>query len=127
MGQELIENMNNVIPLFQKRRFTLSEAEKLLPLIRKFTREAVGRFLLLEQKLKASQADPIKVKTIELEVGTLLDQWAEKITKLGCEAKGIWLVDFDNGEGYYCWRYDEETIGYFHSYQEGFTGRTPIV
>ncbi len=126
MGQEKSISMSNVIPLFQKRKFTLAEAEKLLPIVRKLTREAAGRFLLLEQKLKAHQADSAKVKEIEAEVGALLDQWAEKVGKLGCEVKGIWLVDFDNGEGYYCWRYDEETIGYFHSYQEGFTGRVPI-
>jgi hypothetical protein len=55
-----------------------------------------------------------------------LNHWSEKILKLGCLPKGIWLVDFDNGEGYYCWRYGDEKIQYFHGYHEGFAGRVAI-
>ena len=36
------------------------------------------------------------------------------------------VVDFDNGEGYYCWRYPEETIGHYHGYDDGFAGRMKI-
>jgi hypothetical protein len=38
----------------------------------------------------------------------------------------VWLVDWDSGAGYYCWRYPEESLGHFHGYQEGFAGRVPI-
>ena len=53
-------------------------------------------------------------------------EWAESILNLGVEVKGLWLVDFDNGEGYYCWCYPEETITHYHGYQEGFAGRMKI-
>jgi hypothetical protein len=46
--------------------------------------------------------------------------------QLGCLPKGIWLVDFDNGEGYYCWRYGDDQIEYFHGYSDGFSGRIAI-
>ena len=39
---------------------------------------------------------------------------------LGAEVKGVWLVDFDNGSGYYCWRWPETAIDHFHGYEEGF-------
>jgi hypothetical protein len=45
---------------------------------------------------------------------------------MGCEVKGLWLVDFDNGEGYYCWQYPESNLEYFHGYTEGFAGRSKL-
>jgi hypothetical protein len=35
-------------------------------------------------------------------------------------------VDFDNGGGYYCWCYPEETVAHYHGYDDGFSGRTRI-
>ncbi len=49
-----------------------------------------------------------------------------EVQSLGLEAKGLWLVDFDNGEGYYCWCYPEETVAHYHGYEDGFRGRTRI-
>jgi hypothetical protein len=48
------------------------------------------------------------------------------VTSLGCEVKGVWLVDWDTGDGYYCWRFPEQAISFFHTYDEGFAGRIPI-
>jgi hypothetical protein len=45
---------------------------------------------------------------------------------LGVEVKGPWLVDFDNGEGYYCWRWPEEELCWFHGYEDGVAGRIRI-
>jgi hypothetical protein len=45
---------------------------------------------------------------------------------LGLEVKGLWLVDFDNGSGCYCWQWPEEELAFFHGYEEGFAGRTRI-
>ena len=36
------------------------------------------------------------------------------------------LVDWDSGDGYYCWRFPEAAIAFFHTYDEGFAGRIPI-
>lgn len=44
----------------------------------------------------------------------------------GAEVKGLWLVDFDNGEGYWCWKFGEDDIYYEHSYEAGFPGRKLI-
>jgi hypothetical protein len=56
----------------------------------------------------------------------VVNGWAEQLSTLGVEAKGLWLVDFDNGDGYYCWCYPEETIAHYHTYDEGFAGRMKI-
>lgn len=52
--------------------------------------------------------------------------WVERIHRLGALAKGLWLVDFDTGDGYLCWAYPEERIEYFHSYESGFKSRRRI-
>ena len=54
------------------------------------------------------------------------EAWARTLGKEGLEAKGIWLVDFDNGSGYYCWRYPEDSLQFYHSYEDGFQGRMRI-
>lgn len=119
--------MAEIIHITQPKKFSLDEANKLLPVIRKITKETVDHFMVLEAKLRHHEKDEKKYKEVEGEVNALLNKWAEKINKLGAEPKGIWLVDFNSGEGYYCWRYDEEKVEYFHSYEEGFTGRQPIL
>src|SRR5438045_3726832 len=45
---------------------------------------------------------------------------------LRIEVKGLWLVDFDSGAGYYCWHYPEPALEYFHGYDEGFPGRVKL-
>jgi hypothetical protein len=53
--------------------------------------------------------------------------WAEAVQDLGAEAKGLWLVDFDAGNGYYCWKHPEATVSHYHGYDDGFAGRMKIV
>jgi hypothetical protein len=57
----------------------------------------------------------------------VVQQWAESVMGLGIDVKGVWLVDFDNGSGYYCWQYPEESLQYFHGYEDGFGGRVRLV
>jgi hypothetical protein len=40
--------------------------------------------------------------------------------------KGLWLVDFDSGDGYWCWAYPEADLGHWHSYEGGFGARVPV-
>lgn len=53
-------------------------------------------------------------------------RWSSEIEALGCQVKGLWLVDFDSGDGYFCWRHPEPALAHFHGYDEGFAGRVPI-
>jgi len=53
-------------------------------------------------------------------------RWMAKMNRLGLVVKGLWLVDFDTGDGYLCWKFPELRIGYFHAYHEGFTQRRPL-
>ena len=57
----------------------------------------------------------------------MLHDWASSILQLGVDVKGLWLVDFDSGDGiYYCWQHPEEKLEYFHDYDSGFAGRRSL-
>jgi regulator of sirC expression with transglutaminase-like and TPR domain len=101
----------------EKRVFTLEQARSLLPRIRERTSEAVSRFSLLGSG----------GEEIEEERQKVLREWAREMEALGVEIKGPWLVDFDSGAGYYCWKHPERSLEFFHGYEEGFAGRLPLM
>ncbi len=114
--------MGEVIDITGKRLFTLDEAKSLLPVVRRITRDASERVDRISAQF-GHAVDNERRDRLEEEVRGVLDEWQSKLGKLGCETKGIWLVDFDSGEGYYCWHYPEPELCYFHGYSEGFRGR----
>jgi len=120
MGSEVFE-------LKKGKRFTLQEAKGLLPVIKRITNETVGQIESLKARIDEFDPDPVQRPYYERKLGQIVERWSQKILKLGCEPKGLWLVDFDNGEGYYCWHFPEEDVAFYHSYDGGFTGRTPIL
>ena len=97
----------------EKRTFTLDEARALMPRVQELTAEAVERYAKLAGDLEDARLE-------------IVQQWAEELRTLGLEIKGLWLVDFDSGAGYYCWKYPEPALNHFHSYEEGFAGRLPL-
>jgi hypothetical protein len=108
----------------QKRTFTFEEARALLPEVRERTRRAVESVsnLTVSGDGGPDAAEEVQEKA-EMAVARTLSDWAREIEELGIEVKGPWLVDFDSGAGYYCWRWPEESLSFFHGYQEGFSGR----
>jgi len=100
----------------EKRIFTLGEARSLLTRVKELTSEAAFRYARLGEG----------AGEIEAERQEIVRSWAKEILALGCEIKGLWLVDFDSGAGYYCWKYPEPSLDHFHSYEEGFAGRLPL-
>jgi hypothetical protein len=96
-----------------KRIFSYEEALALMPRVQSATEAAVERINdLADDDAEAQQQ--------------VVMDWAESVLDLGVEVKGLWLVDFDTGGGYYCWRYPEPALEYFHGYEEGFGGRVKL-
>ncbi|HEX7151985.1 MAG TPA: DUF2203 domain-containing protein [Thermoanaerobaculia bacterium] len=96
-----------------KRIFTYEEAAALLPDVQRLTDDAVRH---VEELDESAVPDYQRV----------VARWVEQILALGIEVKGLWLVDFDNGSGYYCWKFPEPALEYFHGYEEGFGGRVKL-
>ena len=106
--------------------FSLQQARDLLPHVKHMTADAVRRAESLAAQLSGLQEEDPQHATLSAALRDVVNGWAEEVQALGLEAKGLWLVDFDNGEGYYCWCYPEETVGHYHTYEDGFGGRIRI-
>jgi len=108
--------MAAVFEFNRKRCFSLEEARELLPLVKRITDDAVLQVERLKNHIEEIDPAPSQHSYYEQELETIVEKWTQKITKLGCEPKGPWLVNFDNGEGYYCWSHPEDDVEFFHSY-----------
>lgn len=103
----------------EKRLFTYAEAKALLPRVQQLTQEAHER---VERLLETST----QVLHTREQAQSIVNGWAAEMSALGLDIKGLWLVDFDNGSGYYCWKHPEPSLDYYHTYDEGFGGRVRI-
>jgi hypothetical protein len=109
-----------------KRIFTYDEAVNTFPLVRDLTAAAVRQMEALINGVNSREDLDARREELEEARERIVLAWAQQITAIGCEVKGVWLVDWDSGDGYYCWRHPEQAISFFHTYDEGFAGRIPI-
>ena len=101
--------------------FSLEEARRTLPLVRERTRRALEEMQALGGDGDGEPGS--REDVLPVEAARILSAWATEMEDLGLAVKGPWLVDFDSGGGYYCWTWPEESLDYFHGYEEGFAGR----
>lgn len=103
----------------ERRRFTYAEARALLPRVQQLTREAYER---VERLLDPGAESGERREQAQ----SIVNAWATEMNSMGLEIKGLWLVDFDSGSGYYCWKHPEPSLDYYHTYEEGFSSRIRI-
>jgi hypothetical protein len=106
--------------------FDLESAHRLLPKVQAITAEAVRHAEGIVAEVQRLPDSEPRRADLEQDLRRVIEQWAQAVAALGGEAKGLWLVDFDNGQGYWCWKHPEPSIEYYHSYDEGFAGRKLI-
>jgi len=107
----------------ERRTFTYEEAAALVPEVRRLTEEAHRRVSEIEEAAGAGQLPEEEARR---RAGDVVTDWARDLVSRGIEVKGLWLIDFDNGSGYYCWKYPEASLQYYHTYEDGFGGRVRI-
>ena len=109
-----------------KRSWTLETARAMLDEVRERTAAAVDEVEpLVEQRNGLGEATPER-QALDVRIQKSISVWVRAMEALGLDVKGLWLVDFDNGSGYYCWQWPETELAYFHGYEEGFAGRCRI-
>ncbi len=108
----------------RKKIFTLAEAQESLLIVIHLTNHTNRTVQSLRNHILQSQG--AEKQGLQNELDAVIDKWYIKIQKLGAKPKGVWLIDFDNGDGYFCWKYPEPEILYSHGYNEGYLGRHPV-
>lgn len=109
-----------------KRTWTLEGARAILGDVRERTERAVREVEALASERERQPDGSPEKRAVEDRIRAAVERWSREMEALGLEIKGLWLVDFDNGSGYYCWRWPEPALEYFHGYEAGFAGRARI-
>lgn len=129
----------------QARIFTLEEAERTLPLLRRILtdlrteyriwQEALGDYELLSGGVRAQDGESEELIASRREVTQSADritEYLEEIEAIGCLFKGFdaGLVDFytlrEDRLVFLCWRVEESHITHWHEVDAGYAGRQPI-
>jgi hypothetical protein len=128
-----------------KKYFTLDQANRTLPLVRKIVADITSlhpkwRDLVYRYELVAAQADPKLGESAEqldlraqIEgVARQINEYLIELEEIGCVFKGFeeGLVDFygqlDGREMFWCWKQGEERVTHWHELDAGYAGRQPI-
>jgi hypothetical protein len=131
--------------LAEARIFTLDEAERTLPLLRRILtdlkteyriwQEASADFELLSGGSRAEAAESGELLAPRRAVTDSADRisaYLGEIEAIGCLFKGFdaGLVDFytlrEDRLVFLCWRVDEPHITHWHDIEAGYSGRQPI-
>jgi hypothetical protein len=127
-----------VAPSKVKRRFTLKEANRSLPLVSRIVADIVAAHnaaTKLQAKLEATPNASKDTAGAERELETRLERLqslVDELTEVGVELKdySMGLVDFvgrhQGRDVYLCWKLGERQIGYWHELHTGFAGRQPV-
>ncbi len=130
------------------RRFTLDEAQRLLPEVERFLNSAIearqqyhdaeaaiqemNERIMLAGGMILDRQQALAAKTRREQAAAVLRNALESVQQLGCLVKDLdtGLVDFPTlfrgVEVYLCWKLGEPGIEYWHGVDEGFRGRKPI-
>jgi hypothetical protein len=130
------------------KRFTLAEAESLIPELERLMRQAVdskpeydetersmrafAERVMLMGGVNVDREEARAAKTRRDAVTTRLRETIGQVQEMGCIVKDLdmGLVDFPTlyrgRDVYLCWKLGEPSIGFWHGVEDGFAGRKPI-
>ena len=116
-----------IVPFDEERIFTLSEARALMPLVVKITTAAHKRLEPLRTQLQtAISTNGDSDSSVEEAYRKVVQEWIEKLQRLGVTASDLWVVHFDTGDGHICWRFPELRLASFHLYEDCENGRRSL-
>jgi len=127
------------------RYFTLAEANRTLPLVKKIVADIAGlypawRDLVDRYEIVAAQARPetgelpeqLALKREIDGVAGRINDYIQELEQIGCVFKGFpdGLVDFhgklEGRDIFWCWKLGEDGIRHWHELEAGFAGRQDI-
>ena len=135
-GQQFAFTPPRPAPSQPSRRFTLEQANRSLPLVKRIAADIVKCHQAAAQAQTtldraAAKDKPAAQKALDAHVDRLQDLM-EEMSDIGCELKDFrtGLVDFvgrhQGRDIYLCWKLGEEKIAFWHELGAGYAGRQPI-
>jgi hypothetical protein len=127
-----------VTPSRPKRRFSLEQANRTLPLVARIVADIVQAHknaATLQSQLDKLQVGVKGHNELERESERAMERLhalLDELYSVGCEIKDFQsgLIDFtgrhQGRDVCLCWKLGETTIGYWHEQDAGFSGRQPI-
>jgi len=109
-----------------EKLFNLAEAQNLLPLVQSITTKHQAELAPIQDRLNKMLSNDPRRNPIEHEYEDVVSKWKDKIEKLGAKVSGLWIVEFDVGEGVLCWRYPELSLNYFRANGDDFSSRVIV-
>jgi len=130
------------------KRFTLEEAQSLIPRVEHLLRQAIAlkseydevegaiqtftQRVMLMGGVSVNREHAAETRNRRESAARQLRSTIEQVQELGCQVKDLdtGLVDFPTllhgEEVLLCWKLGERTIEFWHGLEEGFRGRKPI-
>ena len=118
------------------RRFTLEQANRTLPLVKRIVADIVStheRFTKAQDQVQnTSGREQIDAQTELDRAMDRLHELVDELSEVGAEVKDyqIGLIDFvsrhQGRDIYLCWKLGEDTITHWHELRAGFAGRQPV-
>jgi len=119
-------------PTKARRRFTLDQANKALPLVTRIVRDIVNtheRATQLQAKLEESTG---RESALQAQLDSALEQLQDYVDELG--SIGVELKDYESGlidfpgrhqgrDVYLCWKLGEDKVTHWHELHSGYAGR----
>lgn len=119
--------MDHIIEINRRSVFSLNEAQELLPVVFRITKLYSQKVEALIERLDSlGTSNETLSSSIETQVNALIAEWQGKIQRLGALPKGLWIADFDSGDGYFCWKFPERGIEFWHKYTDGYSKRVRV-
>lgn len=118
------------------RFFSLEEAERMLPLVRRIVDDIVEQFESVEPLVARYNEDPDGGADLRAQIESRsdhLDELIAELHELGCLFKGPraglvdWYSYYVGRPVFLCWKRGEQGIGFWHQVDAGFAGRQPIL
>lgn len=106
--------------------FELQEARDLLPLINKITALSHEQLNPVQDRLNRMLSNDPRRSQYELTYQQIVSRWKSKIERLGVQTTGLWVVEFDLGNGCIAWRYPELSLAYFREHGKSFAERIKL-
>ena len=125
--------------------FTVTEANRTLPLVRKIVgdiveeyqrwRDTIHQYELITAGRRAEDPETEEQERLRLAVDDSahrINEFIDELALVGCVFKGFeeGLVDFhsrlEGRDVYLCWKLGEDSVAYWHEVEGGFRGRRPL-